>query len=67
MEKIDLHLSDQSLQVLVPFNCSIDCKTGPAISYNTPCQPSEETKALETSGSGYDLSRDPVKVDMCHQ
>ena len=41
--------------------------TGPVISYNTPCQPSEETKALETSGSGYDLSRDPVKVDMCHQ
>ena len=64
-----MHLSDQSLQVLVPFNCSIDCSryNGTCDFIQHTCQPSEETKALETSGSGYDLSRDPVKVDMCHQ
>lgn len=36
-------------------------------SFDTPCQPSEETKALEAIGSGYYLSCDPMKIDICHQ
>lgn len=59
MGKIGFNLFDQFLQVLVPLITVLIAAgiMAPVTSYDTPCQVSEETEALEASGALLFISR----------